>query len=81
VQIELKGLASGRSSFINYELEDLNEVLLTFLRKKGITIASSCDGEGVCKKCVIQNDWLTCKLTLKEFLQRQSDGKIFVSYL
>ena len=81
MQIEIKGKASGRSEFISYEDMDLTEVLLTFLRKKGITIASSCDGEGVCKKCVIQNDWLTCEMTLKEFLQRQPNGQITVGYL
>jgi Na+-transporting NADH:ubiquinone oxidoreductase subunit NqrF len=81
MQIEIKGKASGRSEFISYDDLDLTEVLLTFLRKKGITIASSCDGEGVCKKCVIQNDWLTCEMTLKEFLQRQPNGQITVGYL
>ena len=81
MQIEIKGKSSGRSEFISYDDLDLTEVLLTFLRKKGITIASSCDGEGVCKKCVIQNDWLTCEMTLKEFLQRQPNGQITVGYL
>jgi len=81
VQIEVKGSASGRSVFISYQEQDLNEILLNFLRHKGITIASSCDGEGVCKKFDIQNGWLTCEMTLEEFLQRQPDKKIIVSYL
>lgn len=81
MQIEIKGKASGRSTFITYEEQDLKENLLIFLRKKGVTIASSCDGEGVCKKCVIQNDWLTCMMTLEEFFQRQPDRQIIVDYL
>lgn len=81
MQVEVKGLASGRSVFISYTPEDLGQNLLTFLRNKGITIASSCDGERVCKKCVIQNDWLTCEMTLEEFLQRQTNGQILVGYL
>ena len=81
MQIEIKGKASGRSTFITYEVEDLKENLLIFLRKKGVTIASSCDGEGVCKKCVIQNDWLTCMMTLEEFFQRQPNRQIIVDYL
>jgi len=81
VQIEIKGKASGRSTFITYEELDLKENLLIFLRKKGVTIASSCDGEGVCKKCVIQNDWLTCMMTLEEFFQRQPNRQIIVDYL
>jgi Na+-transporting NADH:ubiquinone oxidoreductase subunit NqrF len=81
VQITIKGQASGRSQFVTYDELDLQEVLLYFLRKKGITIASSCDGEGVCKKCSIQNDWLTCEMTLEEFLQRQPNKEIIVGYL
>lgn len=81
MQIEVKGMASGRTTLIDYEESELSEILLYFLRSKGITIASSCDGEGVCKKCVIQNDWLTCMMTLEQFLQRCPDGIIEVSYL
>jgi hypothetical protein len=79
--VEVVGLASGTSRFIEYNKQDLDSLLLDWLRSKEITIASSCDGEGVCKKCSIQNGWLTCELTLKNFLERQPDGKIFVGYL
>ncbi len=81
MQIEIKGLASGQSLFINFEDRDLEQNLLIFLRSKGITIASSCDGKGVCRKCTIQNDWLTCEMTLEEFFQRQNDKKIIINYL
>ena len=79
--IEIIGLASKTSQFFTIEEKDLETTLLQWLRSKEITIASSCDGEGVCKKCAIQNGWLTCELTLKIFLERQSDGKIFIGYL
>lgn len=79
--IEVAGLASGTSKFYHYEESELEENLLDWLRKKEVTIASSCDGEGVCRKCGIQEGWLTCELTLKSFLERRPDGKIFVSYL
>jgi Na+-transporting NADH:ubiquinone oxidoreductase subunit NqrF len=79
--ITVRGLASGRRTTIAYATTDLRTDLLTFLRGKGVTIASSCDGEGVCKKCGIQNGWLTCELTLEEFLQREPDGEIRVAYL
>jgi Na+-transporting NADH:ubiquinone oxidoreductase subunit NqrF len=81
VQVIVRGLASGRDYPVSYDQADLKTDLLHFLRGKGVTIASSCDGEGVCKKCVIQNGWLTCELTLEEFLKRQSDGVIEVAYL
>lgn len=79
--IEIVGLASKTHKNLDVAPGELDMNLLKWLRERGVTIASSCDGEGVCKKCVIQNDWLTCKLTLKEFLERQPDGKIFVGYL
>ncbi len=81
MQVTVLGLASGKPFPIDYETKDLPSDLLTFLRGKGITIASSCDGEGVCKKCVIQEGWLTCELTLEEFLKRRPDGIIEVAYL
>lgn len=81
MQVTVKGLASGRLTHLPYVSEDLKKDLLHFLLQKGVTIASSCDGEGVCKKCGIQNGWLTCQMTLEEFLERQSDGIIEVSYL
>ncbi len=79
--ITIVGEASKTTRELPFRAFELSENLLKWLRKNGVTIASSCDGEGVCKKCSIQNDWLSCKLTLKEFLERQQDGKIFVSYL
>jgi hypothetical protein len=81
LQIIIQGKASGNSTVLDYKIEELDELLLFFLRNKGVTIASSCDGEGVCKRCVIQNGWLTCGLTLKQFLLRQPDGKIEIDYL
>ena len=79
--IEVVGLASGTSRFLEFNEQDLSKLLLDWLRSKEVTIASSCDGEGVCKKCSIQNGWLTCELTLKTFFERQPDGKIFIGYL
>ncbi len=81
MQVRFVGLASGKSWPLSFTTEDTETDLLHLLRLRNIPIASSCDGEGICKKCVIQNDWLSCKLTLKDFLQRQKDGKIFLSYL
>ncbi len=81
MQVIVRGLASGREYPVSYENKNLSENMLYFLRSQGITIASSCDGEGVCKKCGIQKGWLTCELTLEEFLKRQPDGIIEVDYL
>ncbi len=79
--IRVKGLASGRTTTLKAEDVDYGVNLLDWLRDQGITIASSCDGEGVCKKCSIQNDWLTCEMTLGSFLKKAPLGIIEVSYL
>lgn len=79
--IQIVGGASQTTRELEYAQEELDLDLLTWLRLKKITVASSCDGDGICKKCKIQNDWLACLVTLKEFLERQPDGKIYISYL
>jgi len=81
VQIKLLGKASGKTRILEVSEIDLNKDLLTLLRSLEIPVASSCSGEGICKKCIIQNDWLSCKMTLKEFLTREPDGIIRISYL
>jgi hypothetical protein len=81
VQITVVGKASGRETLLALSNHDLTKNLMFYLRDRGITIASSCDGEGVCQKCAIQCGWLTCQLTLEQFLERQPDGKVFIDYL
>jgi Na+-transporting NADH:ubiquinone oxidoreductase subunit NqrF len=79
--IKVSGLASGRSKEFSVTDAELEDVLLNWLRLKGITIASSCDGEGVCRKCDIQNGWLTCQMTVRMFLSKSPAGIVEVSYL
>lgn len=79
--ITIHGLASGTKTELEASPSSLDENLLIWLRDQGITIASSCDGEGVCKKCGIQNGWLTCEMTLRSFLELAPQGIIEVSYL
>jgi Na+-transporting NADH:ubiquinone oxidoreductase subunit NqrF len=81
VQVTLIGMASGKIFLLEYSIHDLEKTLLNFLVEKEVTIASSCSGHGICKKCTIQKDWLTCEMTLKQFLERQADRKIYISYL
>lgn len=79
--IKVKGMASQRIYELPYDDLDLSRNLMFFLRSKNITIASSCDGEGVCQKCSIQNGWLTCQMTVSEFLSQAPDGVVEVGYL
>jgi Na+-transporting NADH:ubiquinone oxidoreductase subunit NqrF len=62
--------------------DDLTTPALNWLRSQGIPIASSCNGEGVCKKCIINTNLISCQLTLKDLLNDNTDEiKINVSYL
>ena len=67
-QIVVRGLASTKEYQLHVASDDLALTLLTFLRKNSLPIASSCSGEGVCKKCIINQDILSCKKTVIEWL-------------
>ncbi len=60
-----KGIASQKS-LVTIKLSDLNpkDTLLSIAEKNNIPIASSCGGEGVCRKCVINGNYLSCLTTL-----------------
>jgi len=81
LQIILHGKASGRVYPIEVLPEHFDLSLLDFLRSKGFTIASSCDGAGICQKCVIQDGILSCGPTVIEFLKTRPDGIVIVDYL
>lgn len=78
--LTVKGLASG-SLIGSWPIVDPTDNLMDFLRSKGIPIASSCGGDGVCRKCVVNGDNLSCQLSLKRFFELFPDGIVEVSYL
>lgn len=55
--------------------------LLEFLRQEKIPIASSCLGEGVCRKCVFNTNKLACQFTLSDLFAQSHDVVIKISYL
>jgi ferredoxin len=73
----------GKASLREYELEvtadDLALTVLEFLQKHQFPIASSCSGEGICRKCIINQNILSCMEKVSEWLKRNK--KIEVSYL
>lgn len=80
--IKVKGLASGKlvqDVTIREPIEDIS--LMDFLLQKGIPIASSCQGQGVCSKCTVNNNLLSCQITLKNFLKLSPHQEISISYL
>jgi len=77
----IKGGASGKivaTIDINGH-EDEN--LMEFLRSQGIPLASSCLGMGVCEKCVINNDLLSCMYTVAQYIEKTSNQPIEISYI
>jgi len=83
-QITVKGLASQKVIFETAVSEDETDMsIMDFLHQHGVPIASSCRGEGVCKKCIVNEDVLSCQLSLKNLYLRCSKDKIEinVSYL
>jgi ferredoxin len=79
--IKVFGKASQTTRLFEVTASEKNANLLDWLRQKGVTIASSCDGKGICRKCVIQENLNTCELTVKSFLELFPDGIIYVDYL
>jgi hypothetical protein len=58
--------------------------LLEYLRKQKIPIASSCNGMGVCRKCLVGPSLLSCQITLQQLFSSNLDSPtviIAVTYL
>lgn len=72
-KIKVIGLASGKIVNLTIQSKDDLELnLMKFLQKNKIPIATTCLGEGVCKKCVINYDLISCLITVKDFLSREN---------
>ena len=78
--IHIHGLASGRA-IGTFSVDNPSDNLMDFLRGHGIPIASSCGGDGVCRKCVVNGEELSCQLSVAAFLNLFPDGMVKVSYL
>jgi len=82
-QVKVMGLASN-SVVAEFKLQEneMDSDLLTLLRDRGIPIASSCYGDGVCQKCLINGDLMACMTSPRELLTRGSNKvQISISYL
>ena len=75
--IEVRGLASNRIFSFYPSLDEFELSSLVYLKDiKGLPIASSCDGEGVCKRCNFNQDKLLCQFKVNEI-----NEPIDISYL
>lgn len=62
----------------------LKSNLMDFLRDHGIPIASSCGGDGICLKCVVEahgEKILSCMTSIEEVLKNSDSVQISISYL
>lgn len=88
-EIKVYGNASGKiiKELRPNSLEmNLQISLMTYLQSQDIPIASSCSGDGVCKKCVVntssQEKLLSCQISLKDYLNEENFDKIItINYL
>lgn len=55
--------------------------LLNFLSANEVPIASSCQGAGVCRKCIVNDNLLSCQITLKELCEKYPNLEVDVAYL
>lgn len=78
--VKVIGDASKKEYKISVLKDDLELSLLLFLTKNGLPIASSCSGKNVCKKCVVNEQVLSCSLTVKDFINKHNTN-IRISYL
>jgi Na+-transporting NADH:ubiquinone oxidoreductase subunit NqrF len=62
------------------EINDVNKTLMFVLLLNKITIASSCNGEGKCQKCLVNNNVLSCQISVNNFINNFGN-KIEINYL
>lgn len=75
------GRASKTYAQIEIKKDDLQKNLLQWLVENKVTVASSCGGHGVCKKCHIQKSWLTCQITVDQFIKLEPSLTLYFDYL
>lgn len=73
--VEVWGKAS-QTKVGEFPITDPTENLLFFLMRHNVPVASSCAGDGVCKKCALSSGELACKLVVGEL-----EGPIWFDYL
>lgn len=79
------GQASNRTILtldIGYSLYEYT--LMDLLLKNGIPVASSCGGDGICKKCAVtihDEKILSCQKTIRQLFREEDLIELTFSYL
>lgn len=78
-KLTIQGMASGKTWEITIENNvDLETSVWAFLEEKGMRLASSCLGMGICKRCEINKASLACQTSIQEIVDQ--GGIICVGY-
>lgn len=82
-KLTIRGEASGKVvKVIKLSELPIEEIsLMDYLIKQSVPVASSCYGEGVCRKCVTSSDLLTCQVKLSDLFSQNNDVNLAFSYL
>ena len=81
--IQIYGIAS-KKLLINRQLsqQELNANLMSFLRGLNLPIASSCQGDGICRLCIVNENVISCKTLVKELpTDKKGKRKVTIGYL
>lgn len=87
LKLEIHGKASNKKIKEIDLVNSQSEIsLMDFLRMNEIPIASSCYGEGICKKCVFNRELLSCQIKISDIIhlcteQKCSSYDIEIDYL
>lgn len=80
----VRGLASNKDIrlFEWIKVSDAPKVsLMDFLRSHKIPVASSCFGEGVCRRCKVSETILSCQVKVFELFDQSESVEITIDYL
>lgn len=83
-KLSILGLASNTLvKELTIQTEDFDLTVMEYLRANNIPVASSCYGEGICRKCVVklgEIEELSCLISVKKLLEKKITT-ISISYL
>ncbi|MDC0255385.1 hypothetical protein OAK75_10800 [Bacteriovoracales bacterium] len=57
------------------------ENLMRFIKSQGLPLASSCDGEGICHLCIVNETMVTCQMKVEELPAKGQIRKVTIGYL
>lgn len=80
--IEIYGGASKKLlRRVSLKEEDKKENLMRYIKKLGFPLASSCDGDGICHLCIVNEALISCQMIVEEVPTKHNVKKITISYL